>query len=63
MGRPGQICVTRALHPPVFTLPHGLAPGTRVRTLSVERGYWTVEELDHPEQRWRVFVILLEVVG
>jgi hypothetical protein len=28
----------------------------------LEKGYWTVEEVDRPERRWRVFVILLEVV-
>jgi hypothetical protein len=62
LGRAGQICVTRGIQPPVFTLPFGLRPGVRVRTLALDKGYWTVEEVDRPQQRWRVFVILLEVV-
>ena len=57
---PRQICVTRQIDPPVYRLPDGLPPGTRVRVLTFDHGFWTVEELDPPGRTWRVFVILLE---
>lgn len=62
--RPGQHCVTRRLiGAQVYRLPEGLAPGVRVRTVSVDHGFWTVEEIAAPTRRWTVYVILLETVG
>ncbi len=59
--RPGQICVTRTINPPVYQLPQGLSPGVRVKTMVYDYGFWTVMEIDRQEVRWRVFVILLVI--
>jgi hypothetical protein len=58
--RPGEVCLTGEIFPPVYRLPDGLPAGTRVRMLAYDHGYWTVEEVAAPERRWQVFVILLE---
>ena len=59
--RPGQICVTQTINPPVYQLPQGLSPGVRVKTMVYDYGFWTVMEIDRQEVRWRVFVVLLLV--
>ncbi|MFM7102083.1 MAG: hypothetical protein ACKO3N_13030 [Verrucomicrobiota bacterium] len=61
-GRPGQVCLTREMTPPVYRLPDGLAPGVRVRSIEHDHGFWLVEEVDRPGTTWQVYVILLEVV-
>lgn len=61
--RPGQVCLTREMTPPVYRLPDGLAPGIRVRTVEQDHGFWLVEEVDRAGTRWRVFVVLLEAVA
>lgn len=46
----------------VYSLPEGLAPGTKVRTLALEGGgNWRVQELAPPARQWLVPIVLLEV--
>ena len=61
-GRPGQLCLTREMDPPVFRLPEGLSPGILVRTLEFAVGAWIVEEVNPPGRRFRVEINLLDVL-
>ena len=57
----GEVCTTKAIDPPCYTLPPDLPPGLRVRLLAFEAGWWRVERADQPGgSTWSVYQILLE---
>ena len=61
---PDQVCEALSTRwAQTFTLPDGLSPGEKVRTIRSEEGFWIVEGLNHPGRFWRVPAFLLEVVA
>jgi uncharacterized protein YecE (DUF72 family) len=58
-SKPGEIVSAVPMETPVYKLPEGMAPGTKVRTIRFDHGTWEVESLTEPGKIWRVEQTLL----